>query len=110
MCMCGGIIEAGLIAALIGYIGKKIQKCKCQCHDEHIEKCKHCTDKQKTNKDCQNCQNHTKEHKCHNHKKHNIVQYILTTILIIGIGFVFYGVHKMISHHECHDKIEEVKK
>ena len=41
--MCGGIIEVGAIAALVGYIGKRIHKCKCDCHEEHIHKCKHCS-------------------------------------------------------------------
>ena len=30
--MCGGIIEAGLIAALVGYVGKRLHKCNCNSH------------------------------------------------------------------------------
>ena len=34
MCVCGGIIEAGIICGIIGCIGKIMNKCKCKCHEK----------------------------------------------------------------------------
>lgn len=116
MCMCGGIIEAGLIAALVGYIGKKLHKCKCDCHESHEHKCKHCSD-------------HVEKQICvvkslgkmkigeymvydinRNKRKqlfYKIIQFVLSAILIFGICLLGYGVFKTYKHHE--HKIEMQK-
>ena len=108
MCMCGGIIEVGAIAALVGYIGKRIHKCKCDCHEEHIHKCKHCSDhieeKVCSVKECGNWT--VTEYMTYNTKRFNkkklfykIIQYILGAVLIMGIGMLAYGVYDMYNEH-----------
>lgn len=92
MCMCGGIIEVGLIAAAVGYIGKKLHKCKCECHEPHLEHhCKHCDG--------------NVENVIHNRKsKYKIIQYILLGIMLIGFSFIGYGVYKSLNkHHHCEE-------
>jgi hypothetical protein len=84
--MCGGIIEAGLIAAAVGFIGKKIHKCKCKCHDEQ-ENCKHCAD------DIKN------KIKNHEHKKHySFLQKVFIILSILGILGVGIGVGISLKH------------
>ena len=108
MCMCGGIIEIGAIAALVGYIGKRIHKCKCDCHEEHIHKCKHCS----VHSEKQICvvKNLGKmkigEYMVYdinrNKRKqlfYKIIQYVLGAVLIIGIGMLAYGVYDMYNEH-----------
>lgn len=118
MCMCGGIIEAGLIAALVGYVGKRLHKCNCNCHNKNnVDKCKHCSDICKD--DGCSCHTHRcgfvlkpfaferrmqyeKEMRKHLHKKtlaYKIVQIILGIILTVGLGMVAYGLYKEYSHH-----------
>ena len=96
--MCGGILEAGLIAAAVGFIGKKIHKCKCKCHDDE-------------HKDCHNC--HDDEHKKlkekiiqkdHNSKKYNIIQKVFIVLSILGVFATGVGTGVIISNHLAHEQ------
>ena len=82
MCMCGGIIEVGLIAAIVGYVGKRLHKCECKCHED-VHSCKH-------------CENESIKEK----RKYKIVQYILGAILFVGIALCIIGAYKEHCIHE----------
>lgn len=116
MCMCGGIIEAGLIVALVGYIGKKLHKCKCDCHESHEHKCKHCSDHAEKKvyyvKKLGECK--VTEHMVYNTKRFNkkkfvykTIQFILSAILIFGICLLGYGVFKTYKHHEYKTEMQK---
>lgn len=114
MCMCGGIIEVGIITALVGYIGKRIHKCKCDCHEEHIHKCKHCSvHSEKQICVVKNLKNLKKMKigECmiydinRNKRKqlfYKIIQYILGSLIFGGLIFASVGIYKMLNkHHDC---------
>lgn len=106
--MCGGIIEVGIIAAVVGYIGKRMHKCKCKCHNDSVDTCKHCSD-QPNNKE-HNCGGFVnidsvfqKEKNVKFKKKtltYKIIQYILGIIVLGGIIMTCIGVHKNMCKHE----------
>lgn len=86
-----------MIAAAVGFIGKKIHKCKCKCHDDE-------------HKDCHNC--HSNEHnelkekivqKDHNSKKYNILQKVFIILFIVGIFTAGVGAGIIISNHFIHE-------
>lgn len=116
MCMCGGIIEAGIIAALVGYIGKRIHKCKCDCHEEHLHKCKHCSDHDAKEKAVviQECGSFTKtEYMKYNVKRFNkrkifykAIQYIFGVLIFGGLIFASVGIYKTLNKHKHHDCTE----
>ena len=85
MCMCGGILEVGLACAIVGYVGKKLHKCKCECHEEVEHTCKHCDNHKKG-----------KTVKIEKPKKnyYKIIQYVLTLIIAVGMCMLAYGVVK----------------
>lgn len=109
MCMCGGIIEVGVITALVGYIGKRLHKCKCDCHEEHIHKCGHCSDHVAKEKAVvvQECGSFTKtEYMKYNVKRFNkrkifykAIQYILGIVIILGMCVLGYGVYDVYKNH-----------
>lgn len=83
--MCGGILEAGLIAAAVGFIGKKIHKCKCKCHDDEHKELK----EKIIQKD-------------HNSKKYNIIQKVFIVLSIIGVFTAGVGTGVIINNHLTH--------
>ena len=112
MCMCGGIIEVGIITALVGYIGKRLHKCKCDCHEEHLHKCKHCSEqnvlKNKVVKNLEKMKigeymiydiNRNKRKQLF----YKIIQSILGLIALVGIGFACVGIYNAIHSHHHHD-------
>lgn len=115
MCMCGGIIEAGIITALIGYIGKKIHKCKCDCHEKHLHKCKHCSDdKVKKEVGKKTIGNWIiTEYMAYNIHRFNkkkmfykFVQYFLGILILGGLIFSAIGICKIINEHKHHNCME----
>ena len=96
MCMCGGILEIGAICAVVGWVGKKIHKCDCECHkEEHIHECTHCKENVKIEKEeRKNC--------------YKAIKIALAVITEIVIMMVVYGVYKMLEdHHDCtHEHVE----
>lgn len=81
MCMCGGFLEVGLISLAVGYISKKIHKCKCECHEEVKHECCHC--QEESNK---------------KRNKYKIIQIILGGLIIGSIIMITVGIIK----EHCH--------
>lgn len=108
MCMCGGFLEVGAIAALIGYIGKRMHKCKCDCHEEHLHQCKHCSDHKEVEKCVVKDMGSWKltEYMSYNIKRFNskklkykIIQCILGAVVLVGIGMLAFGIYGMCKEH-----------
>lgn len=99
MCMCGGIIEAGLIAAAVGYIGKKIHKCSCKCHQP--KECEHCHNIKKYNMEGLQLGWSEPKKSFEKEKSHNRYSFIQKLFVILAIiGFVAVGVGFAIEHFE----------
>ena len=112
MCMCGGIIEIGLITALVGYVGKKMHKCKCTCHEEHVDECKHCShhiheDKDPHVKLITECQKENDKILNKKKKIYQIIQYAFLTLGIIGVCVLAYGVYDHYKTHHDHCEHEQ---
>lgn len=104
MCMCGGILEVGLVCAIVGYVGKKLHKCKCDCHEEIEHTCKHCSTSNKFDKNERpSIRLNPKEQKMKK-SKYKIVQWILTIIIVIGMCMMGYVVIKnhFLEHNHNH--------
>lgn len=109
MCFCGGIIELGIVTALVGYIGRRIHKCKCHCHDEQIHKCRHCSDVKSHDNGVDIVFEYSSEYRKAKKAKlkkrtlvYKIIQYVLGALLLIGVGATLIGVHRMYLNKHQH--------
>lgn len=87
MCVCGGIIEVGIICGLIGCIGKVVHKCNCKCH-EQIE--------------CSHCEKH--EHSDKKRKTYNVIQTIFKFVIFASVCTLLIG--SIIEHHKDHKEVK----
>lgn len=96
MCVCGGIIEAGLICAAVGVVSKAIHHCKCKCHEQH--ECEHCHNENhveldKSEKDKRNI----KYKKIQNY----LIGFIIGGLILIGGALIY---EHCFEHHHCSDE------
>lgn len=104
MCICGGILEVGIISGVTGLIIKRIKKCSCKCHAK-VDECSHC------HNECETC--HSIEEKHHHHKsveglihkiKHNWLTIIATILLLVSFCSLGYFAYHNYHLAHCEDE------
>lgn len=94
MCVCGGIIEVGIICGIIGCVGKLLNKCNCNCHKQN---------------DCVHCNDEHEENSVKKLKKYKIIQILFHFLIFISIScLVVYVIVKHFSNHDKKCNIEHV--
>lgn len=97
MCMCGGFLEVGLVGLIVGYISKKIHKCKCECHEEVKHECCHCTEYKGSGiVSLDDIRKKSKQ------RKYKIIQVVLGIMILASMIFVGIGIAK--EHFHKHNE------
>ena len=99
MCLCGGVLEVGVICGVVGLVIKKIKNCRCHCHSVKDE-CEHCDNSCHTCNEIDEKHHHSIKEIAHK-SKHNWLTILATILILFSFVTIGYTVYKYHKHFNC---------